>query len=74
MDGTELSFYTTKELIDELMRRRTFLGIVVHAEEELRKEWAGEKMFNVRFNQNLNAAAAGRLLERVAEYMDLNPS
>jgi len=74
MDSSDLSFFTTKELIDEMMRRSTFLGIVVHSEEELRQEWTGERMFKVSFNQNLDAADAGRLLERVGEYMDLNPS
>src|SRR5436190_1642321 len=31
-----LELYTTRELIEELMRRTTFLGVVVHSEEELR--------------------------------------
>src|SRR4051794_8628083 len=32
----DLELFTTKELINELMQRKTFLGIVVHSEEELK--------------------------------------
>jgi hypothetical protein len=72
MSATDLSFCTSKELIDELMRRTTFLGVVVHAEEELRGEWKGDRMFNVRFNANMDANQASRLLDVVAEHMDLH--
>lgn len=68
----ELSFCTTQELIEELLRRRTFLGVVVHSEEELRGTWSDDRTFKVRFNANLDAGQASRLLETVAEYIDLN--
>jgi len=68
---SDLELYTTRELIDELMRRKTFLGVVVHSREELKSpDWAGERVFSVHFNGNLGAAEAGRLLEAVAGNMD----
>jgi hypothetical protein len=68
----EIALYTTRELIDELMRRKTFLGVVVHAEDELRTaEWRGDQTFKVRFNTNLDAARVGRLLDVVAEHLEL---
>ncbi len=70
MQPTALELFTTRELVEELLRRTTFLGVVVHAEEELKEAWQGERMFKVRFNDNLNASEACRLLGRVAEYME----
>jgi hypothetical protein len=70
MQPTALEFCTTRELVEELVRRKTFLGVIVHSEEELKAEWQGERMFKVRFNENLNAGEACRLLGRVAEYME----
>jgi len=73
MQPTDLAFFTAKELIDELMRRKTFLGVVVHSEQELRHpHWTGEKVFQVHLNENLDSAQASRLLDIVAEYMDQN--
>jgi hypothetical protein len=70
MQSSELAFYTTKELVDELMRRKTFLGVVVHSEEELKSAaWTGERMFKVHFNSNLDAEQACRLLDTVTEHM-----
>jgi len=74
MQPSELDFFTTRELIDELMRRKTFLGVVVHSEQELRSpHWTGEKIFKVHLNENLDAAQASRLLDIVAEHMDQDP-
>jgi hypothetical protein len=73
MQPSELAFYTTQELIEELMRRQTFCGVVVHsAEDHKRERWDDERIFKVHFNRNLNAARASRLLDRVAEYMDIH--
>lgn len=75
MQPAELAFFTTQELIEELMRRQTFFGVVVHsAEEHKREAWEDERMFKVHFNQNLDSARASRLLETVAEYMDVHLS
>lgn len=66
-----LEFFTTRELIDELLRRRTFLGIVVHAEDEMKADrWGGERTFCVRFNDNLNAPRVGRLLNVMGDYIE----
>ncbi len=71
MQEPDLAFFTTQELIDELMRRKTFLGVVVHSQDEFRNaEWGEERVFRVRFNSNLDAVQAGRLLDVVAEYID----
>jgi hypothetical protein len=71
MQPSELELFTTQELVEELMRRQTFYGVVVHsAENEKRADWGEERMFKVHFNQNLDSARASRLLTAVAEYMD----
>ncbi len=71
MAPSELELCTTSELIDELVRRNTFLGVVVHAEDDCRaKRWPGEKVFRVRFNENLKPDEAGRLLEVVVGHME----
>lgn len=71
MHPSDLELFTTKELIDELMRRKTFLGIVVHSEEELKdKSWSGERVFKVHFNSNLDSEQACRLLDAITDYMD----
>ncbi len=73
MDPFDLALYTTAELIEELLRRTTFLGVVVHAEQEQRVAgWQGDKTFQVRFNANLSPAQAGRLLNVVADGIDSN--
>jgi hypothetical protein len=74
MEPTTLELCTTRELVEELLRRKTFLGVVVHSEEELKGPWQGERMFKVRFNDNLNAGEARRLLGRVAEHMEQTES
>lgn len=65
-----LEFFTTKELVDELMRRKTFLGIIIHAEDEHRGRSIGDRVYKVHFNDNLDAPQAGRLLDVIAERMD----
>src|SRR5437763_206940 len=71
MQPSDLAFYTTGELITELLRRKTFLGVIVHSEEELKgRAWTGEKVFQIHFNSNLKAAEACRLLDVVADHME----
>lgn len=72
MDPKELSFFTTQELIAELMRRKTFMGVVVHSSEEVRGQvWEDERTFKVHFNDNLDTLGASRLLDTVAEHMSI---
>lgn len=66
MNQSDLTFYSSQDLVEELLRRQSFLGVVVHAVEETRgRGWVGDKSFQVRFNQNLDTEAAGRLLSTV---------
>lgn len=65
-DPTSLEMSTTEELIDELVRRTTFLGVIVHSEEEYRTgDWGPERVFRVHFNRNLGSAMAVRLLDAI---------
>lgn len=73
MEAGELAFFSTEELVDELVRRTTFLGVVVHSETDWKGDaWGQERTFKVQFNSNLDTAEASRLLGRVAEYLNLN--
>jgi hypothetical protein len=66
----ELELYSTRELIEEILRRTTFQGVIVHAQEEARNpDWEGERMFLVRHNTNLDTEEAGRLLDVVSQYI-----
>ena len=67
----DLAFVTSQELVDELMRRKTFLGVVIHAEGDVRGPWVGEKNFRVHFNGAMQPAEAGRLLATLADSLCL---
>jgi hypothetical protein len=71
MQPEGLEFHTTQELIAELMRRKTFLGVVVHSAEDLKgPTWTGERVFKVHFNSNLSQEEARRLLDAVTDHME----
>lgn len=73
METGELAFFSTEELVSELVRRTTFLGVVVHAEGGWKGDaWGEERTFKVQFNSNLDTAEASRLLGQVAEYLNLH--
>ena len=62
MQVTDLELYTTKELVGELMRRKTFLGVVVHSEEDHKdRRWMGEKVFPSHPAGEWNAQSAAEL-------------
>ena len=67
----DLAFVTSQELVDELMRRKTFLGVEIHAEGDVRGPWVGEKNFRVHFNGAMQPAEAGRLLATLADSLCL---
>ncbi len=68
MQPTDLAFHTTAELVGELMRRNTFMGIIVHSEQEHRGQaWQGERVFKVHLSRSLEREQAGRLLDVIAE-------
>jgi hypothetical protein len=73
MQDPDLAFYSTQELVDELLRRQSFLGVIVQAADDNRQDkWPDERMFKVQFNNSLSTDQAGRLLEVVAEYMNIH--
>jgi len=75
VESSELAFYTTQELIAELMRRQTFLGVVVNSQTEWKGgEWGEERTFEVHLNSNLDPVEASRLLSRVSDFMGLHHS
>lgn len=70
MTPDDLELFSTQDLINELVRRQTFLGIVVHSEEEARRQdWPKERRFRVHFNGNLGHDEAARLLAVVSEHL-----
>jgi len=70
MNPADLELFSTGELIEELLRRTTFQGVVVHSHEEIKnRAWRGERIFSVRYNSNLDLEEAGRLLEVVGQHI-----
>ena len=68
MKPGDLELFSTEELIDELMRRTTFQGVIVHARDGAKsRSWDGERVFRVRINENLSREETGRLLEVVSQ-------
>ena len=73
MQEADLAFFTPQELVDELMRRKTFLGVVVRSENEIRNgQWGDERIFKVQFNENLDSTQVSRLLDVVVDYLNRN--
>jgi len=70
MKPGDLELYSSQELIDELLRRTTFQGVIVHARDEAKSpNWTGERIFSVRLNANLSREEAGRLLDVVSQHI-----
>jgi hypothetical protein len=70
MNPGDLDLFATKELIDELLRRTTFQGVIVHALDGAKsRHWDGERLFAVSHNANLDTEEAGRLLDVVSQYI-----
>lgn len=70
-DHGDLELYSTQELIDELMRRTTFQGVIVRSDQDAKSPgWDGERIFRVHFNGNLDVEEACRLLGAVSAHMD----
>lgn len=59
----ELELYTTEQLINEIIRRKTFQGVIVHAEGDFKdRPWRGVKDFKVHWNDNLKKKEACEIL------------
>jgi len=70
MNPSELELFPTSELINELLRRTTFQGVIVHAADGAKERlWNGERIFSVRHNENLDTEEVGRLLDVVSQYI-----
>ena len=70
MNPTELELFTTQDLINELLRRTTFQGVIVHAIDGAKsRHWTGERLFAVDHNATLDTEEAGRLLDVVSQYI-----
>lgn len=62
----ELELFPTEELIKELLNRATFQGVIVHSRDEAKsRDWNDERIFSVRYNDNLSLHEVGRLLDVV---------
>jgi len=70
MDSASLELISTSELVEELLRRTTFQGVIVHSHEEAKsRDWIGERIFRVRHNTNLDTEEVGRLLDVVSRHI-----
>jgi hypothetical protein len=70
MTHGDLELFGTDELVEELLRRTTFQGVVVHAQDGAKsRNWSGERVFRVRLNGNLGVEEAGRLLDVVSQHI-----
>ena len=70
MKPGDLELFSTEELIDELLRRTTFQGVIIHARGGAKsRHWSGERVFRVRFNANLQLEEASRLLDVVSQHI-----
>ncbi len=69
MNSDDLGLYTSAELINELLRRQTFIGVLVHGEDDWKGHWDGVRNFKVSFNSNLNAEEVRRLLDVVTTHL-----
>ena len=68
----DISFYTTTELIDELTKRSTFAGIVIHSEKEPRSEITIHQNWNITYSNGFsNQQVAGLMEDVVAHFRQL---
>jgi len=70
MNPSEIELCATQDLINELLRRTTFQGVIVHAIDEAKdRHWCGERLFAVGHNTNLDTDEVGRLLDVISHYI-----
>ena len=70
MNPMDIELFGTRELIDELMRRTTFQGVIVHAVDGAKSATGtASALFAVRHNGNLDTEEAGRLLDVVSQHI-----
>jgi len=67
MTDRGLELHATEELIEELLRRTTFQGVVIHSRDAVGNHTEpDERTFSVRFNDNFQTEEVGRLLDVVS--------
>ncbi len=70
MHAGELELFATQDLIDELLRRTSFQGVIIHADGGAKtRHWDGERCFTVSHNTNLHTEEAGRLLSAIGDFI-----
>lgn len=70
MDASQLELCATQDLINEILRRTTFQGVIVHAIEGAKdRHWDGQRLFAVGHNANLATEEVARLLDAVSQYI-----
>lgn len=70
MNPADLELFSTDDLVNEILRRATFQGVIVHSRDEAkRRDWSGERIFRVRHNANLDIEEVGRLLDVVGQHI-----
>jgi hypothetical protein len=64
MTVRELELYATEDLIEELLGRSTFQGVVIHSRDAAGNHpEPDETTYSVRFNRNFQTEEVGRLLD-----------
>ncbi|WP_165248344.1 hypothetical protein [Paludisphaera soli] len=64
MTVRELELYATEDLIEELLGRTTFQGVVIHSRDDAGNHpRPDETTYSVRFNRNFQTEEVGRLLD-----------
>ncbi|MDG3005280.1 hypothetical protein [Paludisphaera mucosa] len=67
MSVPELELFATEDLIEEVLRRTTFQGVVIHSRDAVGNgSEPDERTFSVRFNGNFQTGEVGRLLDVVS--------
>jgi len=68
MNPGDLELFSSEALVEELLRRTTFQGVIVHSRDEAKsRDWTGERVFSIRLNANLEVEEAARLLDVVSQ-------
>lgn len=65
---TDLAFYTSEQLVEELLSRTTLVGIVIRSEDEAGKT-KGHRNFRVDITPNLDQPQAVTILDGLLEQL-----
>jgi len=67
MTVRELELYATEDLLEEVLRRSSFRGVVIHSRDAVgNHDEPEERTFSVRFNHNFETEDVRRLLDVVS--------